>query len=164
MEFRKNKSKVIRFNIIAFIILGFILWMILELFIKSEDKTMFFVLGMLCLVASVIMNIKSMIGELYQTVILNESNIKCENFFVAGNLANATFEYNQIKSIRMKRNLFYSCLIIKVEGSENFPVVLNNQFENYIKLWQVICDRCKSQNPNAHIDCKIWLFLNKHFK
>ena len=161
MEFRKNKSKVICFYIIALAVLSFFLWMIIELLVKDKDKIVFEVIW---LVASIIMSIKALISELKQTVILNGNNIRCENFFVSGNLANATIEYNQIKSIQLKRSLFSVCLVIKVEGSEKFPVVLNNQFEDYIKLWQVICDGCKSWNPNAHIDCKIWDFLNKHSK
>ncbi len=164
MKFKKNKSKVICFYIIAFSVLSLFLWMIIELLVKDKDKTKFFVFEMIFLVASIIMSIKALISELKQTVNLNGNNIKCENFFVAGNLADATFEYNQIKSIQLKRSLFSVCLVIKVEGSENFPVVLNNQFENYTKLWQVICDGCKSQNPNAYIDCKIWDFLNKFSK
>lgn len=162
MEFKKNKSKVICFYIGAFIVISFILWAALDLFVKDKNVILFFVLGEIALIASVIMNAKALVGELNQTVILNEEKVECKSFFVAGNLANATFEYNQIKTIQMKRTLFSRCLIIKVKDSENIPVVLNNQFENHMKLWRTICDGCKSQNPNINMDSKIYDYLNKH--
>ncbi len=162
MEFRKNKFKVIRFYIIAFIVISLVLWVALELFIKDKNITMFFVFGEIALVASIIMNVKALIGELNQTVMLSENNVKCTSFFVAGNLANATFEYNQIKLIQMKRTLFSRCLVIKVKGSEKVPIVLNNQFEDHVKLWQIICDGCKNKNADAYIDSKIYDYLDKH--
>lgn len=162
MVFKKDKFKVILFNTIGFIVISFILWAVLELFVKDKNVILFFILGEIALIASFIMNANALVGELNQTVILNEEKVECKSFFVAGNLANATFEYNQIKSIQMKRTMFSRCLIIKVKDSENIPVVLNNQFENHMKLWRTICDGCKSQNPDTYIDSKIYDYLNKH--
>ena len=163
MEFRKNKLKVIRFYIIAFAVISIALWVIIELSVENKNVGMFFLFGEFVLLASILMNKNALIGELKQAITLNENKVECKNFFVAGNLANATFEYNQINSIQMKRTFFSCHLIIKVKGSENVPVVLNNQFEDYIKLWRTVCDECKRQNFDAYIDSKIYDYLNKHF-
>ncbi len=154
MKFKKNKFKVIMFYIIAFVAISFTLWGILKLFFDDRDSKMFFVFGEIMLIASPIMFHKAFIGELNQSVTLSDNKIECNNFFVKGSLTNASFEYSQIKSIELKRTLFSRHLIIKVEGSENAPIVLNNQFENYSVLWKNICDKCREQNPDALIAVK----------
>ncbi len=154
MEFKKNRFKVIMFYIIAFAAISFALWGILKLFFDDRDAKKFFVFGEIILIASPLMFAKAFIGELNQTVTLNDNKIECKDFFIKGNLANASVEYSQIKSVELKRNLFSRHLIIKVEGSENAPIVLNNQFENYSVLWKNICDKCREQNPHALIDEK----------
>ena len=154
MEFKKNRFKVIMFYIIAFAAISFALWGILKLFFDDRDAKKFFVFGEIILIASPLMFAKAFIGELNQTVTLNDNKIECKDFFIKGNLANASVEYSQIKSVELKRNLFSRHLIIKVEGSENTPIVLNNQFENYSVLWKNICDKCREQNPHALIDEK----------
>lgn len=162
MEFKKNKFKVIQFYIVALVVISVVLWALLSLLIDSRNIViMFFAFGELVLFASIIMNKNAIVGELCQSITLNEKNVKCKNFFVAGSLANATFEYNQIKSIQMRRTLFSRCLVIKVKGSENIPVVLNNQFKDYMKLWRTVCDGCKSQNSDTYIDSKTYDYLYK---
>lgn len=155
MEFKKNKFKVIRFYIVAFVAISFALWVILKLLFDDRDAKNFFVFGEIMLIASPIMFHKALIGELNQSVALNDNKIECKTFFIKGSLANASFEYSQIKSVELKRILFSHHLIIKVKGSENAPVVLNNQFEDYLVLWKNICDKCREQNPEAYIDAKI---------
>lgn len=141
MKFKKKKFKVIRFYLLAFAVVSFALWGILKLFFDSNDAKMFFILGEVVLVASPIMFHKALVGELNQTVELNDNKIECKNFFVKGCLANASFEYSQIESVEMKRTLFSYHLMIKVKGSENTPIVLNNHFEDYSTLWKNICDK-----------------------
>ena len=155
MEFKKNKFKVIIFYIIFFLAISFALWAILKLFFDDRNAKIFFVFGEILLIASPLISAKAFIGELNQTVTLNDNKIECKNFFVKGTLANASFEYNQIKSVELKQSLFSRHLIIKVKGSEKAPVVLNNQFKNYSVLWKNICDKCREQNPDALIDAKI---------
>ncbi len=159
IKFKKNRFKVIRFYIVAFFAINIVLWAILELFVKDESVTMFFVFGEIVLFSSVIMNKNALLGELNQTVILNDNKIECKSFFVSGDLADATFEYDQIKSIQMKRTLFSRHLIIKVKGSEAAPVVLNNQFKDYLKLWVIIGDSCMKLNPEIYIDSKTYDYL-----
>ena len=148
MEYRKNKAKVVLF-ILVYYIVATVLVCTVSYFLGGDLGLRVFIVSEGSLLLHPIMFKNALFSEINQSVMLVDDKIECKNFYISGNLADCSFDFSQIASIEIKNSLFSRYMVIRVNGDEKRPVVLNNQFENYSELWAKIIDNCKEQNPDA---------------
>lgn len=158
MEFVKKKSKIIVYYSIFYLLTAMLFLALFSIILKNNYLTM---ISEAILLISIIASLKLHINEIKQTVRVDKESIECRNFVVKGRTADATVRYEIIEKIELKRipfKPFARCLYISVKG--DLPVVINDDYNDYLNLWKIICDNCKAFNVN--IDKKISLYFEKH--
>ena len=158
MEFVKKKSKIIVYYSIFYLLTAMLFLALFSIILKNNYLTM---ISEAILLISIIASLKLHINEINQTVKVDKESIECRNFVINGRSADATVRYEIIEKIELKRipfKPFARCLYISVKG--DLPVVINDDYNDYLNLWKIICDNCKAFNVN--IDKKISLYFEKH--
>ena len=158
MEFAKKKSKIIVYYSIVYLLTAMLFLDLFSIILKNNYLTM---ISEAILLISIIAFLKLHINEINQTVKVDKESIECRNFVINGRPADATVRYEIIEKIELKRipfKPFARCLYISVKG--DLPVVINDDYNDYLNLWKIICDNCKAFNVN--IDKKISLYFEKH--
>lgn len=158
MEFVKKKSKIIVYYSIFYLLTAMLFLALFSIILKNNYLTM---ISEAILLISIIASLKLHINEINQTVRVDKESIECRNFVINGRPADATVRYEIIEKIELKRipfKPFARCLYISIKG--DLPVVINDDYNDYLNLWKIICDNCKAFNVN--IDKKISLYFEKH--
>lgn len=158
MEFVKKKSKIIVYYSIFYLLTAMLFLALFSIILKNNYLTM---ISEAILLISIIASLKLHINEINQTVKVDKESIECRNFVINGRPADATVRYEIIEKIELKRipfKPFARCLYISIKG--DLPVVINDDYNDYLNLWKIICDNCKAFNVN--IDKKISLYFEKH--
>ncbi|MDY6016344.1 MAG: hypothetical protein SPI97_01875 [Oscillospiraceae bacterium] len=158
MEFVKKKSKIIVYYSIFYLLTAMLFLALFSIILKNNYLTM---ISEAILLISIIASLKLHINEINQTVKVDKESIECRNFVVKGRTADAMVRYEIIKKNELKRipfKPFARCLYISIKG--DLPVVINDDYNDYLNLWKIICDNCKAFNVN--IDKKISLYFEKH--
>ncbi|MGN0572867.1 MAG: hypothetical protein ACI4IX_02900 [Acutalibacteraceae bacterium] len=158
MEFVKKKSKIIVYYSIVYLLIAILFLVLFSVILKNSYLTM---ISEAILLISIIAFLKLHINEINQAVRVDKESIECRNFIVNGRPADATVRYEIIEKIELKRILFKPfsrCLYLSIKG--DLPVVINDDYNDYLNLWKMICDNCEAYNVN--IDKKTLLYLEKH--
>ncbi|MGN0547908.1 MAG: hypothetical protein ACI4I3_11305 [Acutalibacteraceae bacterium] len=158
MEFVKKKSKIIFCYSITYLLIAILIFALFSIILKNNYLTM---ISEAILLISIITSLKLHIKEINQTVRVDKELIECRNFIVNGRPADAIVRYEIIEKIELKRipfKPFSRCLYISIKDDK--PVVINDDYNDYLNLWKMICDNCESYN--VYIDKKVLLYMKKH--
>ena len=97
--------------------------------------------------------IRLIICEINQTVTVGKKAIECKNFIINGYPADAVISYDIVSKIETKRvplKPFSKCLCLSLDGDK--PAIINDDYADYPKLWKMVCDNCRTVDPNLLID------------
>lgn len=162
MEFVKKKSKIIAYYTITYLLISIMLPAFFILILKNHTIYISLISEAILLVF-ILSFLKLHIMEINQTVKVGNESIECKNYIINGRPADATISYLLIEKIEIKHiplKPFSKCLCLSLSNDK--PVIVNDDFKDYLRLWFMICNNCKSYNTNVCIDEKIFQYIKKH--
>lgn len=93
-----------------------------------------------------------------QSIEIYEDKIVCNNYLsdTKGNFKSYAWYYKDIdRVIFRKRFMFYNSGGIIIVDTKGKPLVINEGYNCYSKIINIVCQKCKEQNKKLEIDSRI---------